>query len=88
MLGDGCEEIVFAGVEQRAIRGGARRYDAHNLAADQLLARAGQFHLIANRDFESGANQPRDVAFGSVVGNATHRNGLALFSIARSESDL
>src|SRR5258705_57621 len=78
MLGDGCEEIVFASVEQRAIRGGARRYDSHNFSADKFLARAGQLHLIANGNLESGANQPRDVTFDGVVRNAAHRNGLAL----------
>ncbi len=88
MLGDGCEEIVFASVEQRAIRGRARRYDAHNFSADKFLARAGQLHLIANRNLESGADQPRDVTFGGVVRNAAHRNGLALFAIPRSERDL
>src|ERR1700731_779913 len=88
MFGDGREEIVFASVEESDVRGSTRRDDAYNLAADEFLARTGQFHLIADRDLEAGANQARDVAFGGVIRNAAHRNRLALFAVARGESDL
>ncbi len=36
----------------------------------------------------SSANQPRDVAFRRVIRHAAHRHGLALFAIARGQSDL
>ncbi len=88
MFGDGGEITVFASVEERAVRCGTRREDAHDFAADQLLARTGLLHLVANRDFESATNQPREVAFRGVVGNSAHGNGLAFFAVARSERDL
>src|SRR5467141_3790938 len=88
MFGDGREEIVFAGVKKRPVSSRTWRYHAHHLAAHELFARTGQFHLIADRDLESGANQARDVAFRGVVRNAAHGNRLALFAIARGESDL
>ena len=75
-------------IEERAIRGSPRRDDTDNFAAHQFLARTGLLHLIADGDFEPGTNQSGDVAFGSVVGNAAHGNGLTLFTIARSKSDL
>src|SRR6267378_2081145 len=57
----------------------------HDFAANEFLARAGLLHLIADRDFEAGADQARDVALGGVVWNAAHRNRLALFAVARGE---
>src|SRR5260370_885875 len=88
MLGNGGEITVFASVEERPVRCRTRREDAHDFAADQLLAGTGLLHLIANRDFESATNQPREVAFRGVVGTTTHGNGLPLFAVARSERDL
>ena len=88
MRRDRREEIVFAGVEDGAIGGGAWRDDADDFAADDFLAGAGRFHLIADGDLESGADQAGDVAVGGVIGDAAHGNGLALFAIARGESDL
>ncbi len=86
--GDGGEEIVFAGVEDGDIGGRARRDHANHFAADEFFARAGLLHLVADGNFEPGANQARDVAFGGMIRNAAHGNGLALFAIARSERDL
>src|SRR2546430_11024147 len=88
MFGDRCEEIVFPGVEQSAVGGGTRSDDPHDVATDEFLARSRLLHLIADRDFEAGADQTRNVAFGGVVRHATHGNRLALFSVARGESDL
>ncbi len=82
MFGHGREEIIFAGVEEGDVRRGPRRDDAHDFAADEFLARAGLFHLIADRDFESRANQTRDVAFRGVIRYTTHGNWLALFAVA------
>ena len=56
MFGDGREEIVFANVENAEIGSRAGGDDAHNFAANKLLAGARLFHLIANGDFEAGAN--------------------------------
>src|SRR5437879_12906014 len=88
MFGDRCEEIIFPGVEQGAVGGGTRSDDPHDVATDEFLARSRLRHLNADRDFEAGADQTRNVAFGGVVRHATHGNRLALFSVARGESDL
>src|SRR6266481_3573854 len=88
MFGDGREKTVFACVEERPVSSRTRREDAHDFAADQLLSWTRLLHLIANRDFESATNQPREVAFRGVVGDSTHGNGLPLFAVARSERDL
>src|SRR6266853_583214 len=88
MFGHGSEKIVFASVEEGDVRSGTRRYDTYHLAAHELFARTGQFHLIADGDLEARADQARDIAFGGVIRNAAHGNGLALFAVARGESDL
>ncbi len=88
MFCDRREEIIFAGVEDRAVSRGTRSDDPHHFAAHEFLARTWLFHLIADGDFEAGANQARDVAFGSVVRNAAHGNRLALFTVARRERNL
>src|SRR5579859_7638820 len=84
----GREEVVLASVENSAVCSRSRRYDADDFAADDLLARSGRFHLIADGDFESGANETCDVAVGSVIRDAAHRNRLPLFAIARGKRDL
>ena len=76
------QKIVFADIEDRDIGCGAGSDHAHNFAANQLLARAGLFHLVADGDFETGADQTRDVTLGGVVRNTAHGNGLAFFAIA------
>jgi len=75
VFGDGCEEIVFARVEQSAVGGGPRGDDPHDFPADEFLAWAGLLHLIADRDLEAGANQACDIAFGGVVRHTTHGIG-------------
>ena len=82
------EKTVFAGVEKGNVRRGTRGDHPNNFAADELFPGAGLLHLIADRDFEPGSNQARDVALSGVVGNPTHRNGLALFPVARGQRDL
>ena len=59
-----------------------------SLAAAQAFSRPRRFHLLADGDLVSCANQPRDVVFGRMVGNTAHRDGIAFFFIARSERDL
>src|SRR5260370_34947885 len=88
MFGHGSEKIVFASVEDGDVRSGTRRYDTYHLAAHELFARTGQFHLHADGDLEARADQARDIAFGGVIRNAAHGNGLALFAVARGERDL
>ena len=88
VLGDGGEEIIFAGVEDGDVGGGARGDDAGDFAADEFFAGAGLFHLFADGDFEAGADEAGDVAVGGVIGNAAHGDGLAFFAIAGGEGDL
>ena len=88
MRGDGGKKIIFAGVEDGDVGGGARRDDANDFAADDFFAGAGLLHLIADGDFEAGADQAGDVAVGGVIRNAAHRNGLPFFAIARGQRDL
>src|SRR5262249_40868398 len=71
----GEEEIVGRAVQILRVREGARRDDAHHLAAHDLLALARRLHLLAHRDLAARADQPRDVAVGGVVRDARHRDG-------------
>src|SRR5260221_2674245 len=87
-LRNGGEKIVFAGVENGDISGGARSYSADDFAAKEFFAEAGRFHLIADGDFETVADQASDVAVGGVIRHAAHGNGLTFFAVAGSERDL
>src|SRR5205814_4517722 len=61
------KKAIFARVEKGDVRSGAWCNHTHHFAANQLLAWAGLLHLIADRDFEAAADQPRDVALRGVV---------------------
>src|SRR5256885_2386312 len=82
------KKIIFAGIEDGDIGGGAGGDDPDNFAANDFFAGAGLLHLIADGDFEAGADEACNVAIGSVIRNAAHGNGLALFAIAGGQSDL
>ena len=88
VLRDGGEKIVFAGVENGNVGGRAGRDDTDDFTANEFFAGAGRFHLIAYGDFETVADEACDVAVGGVIGNATHRDGLAFFAIAGGERNL
>src|SRR5260370_14802922 len=88
MLGDRSEKIICARVEHGYVRSRAGGDDADDFAADDLFAGAGLLHLVADGDLESGADEARDVAVSGVIGNAAHRNRLALFAIARGQRNL
>ena len=85
---DRGEEIIFAGVKDGDVSGGAGSDDAGDFAADEFFAGAGLLHLFADGDFEAGADEAGDVAVGGVVGDAAHGNGLAFFAVAGGEGDL
>jgi len=87
VLGNGGEEIIFAGVEDGNVGGGAGGDDARNFAAHEFLAGAGLLHLFADGDFEAGADKAGDVTVSGVIRDAAHGDGLALFAIAGSEGD-
>ena len=86
-LGDGGEEIVFFGTEGR-ICGGAGSDDASDFSPHQFFRQAWILDLLADCDFESLADQLRDIAFGGVVGYAAHGDGDAFFFVARGQRDL
>ena len=52
--------------------------DPHDLPPDGPLGEAGRLHLFADRDPETGADEPGDVALGGVVRNPRHGDRLAL----------
>ena len=56
MAGNRGKKIVLANVEHGEICGGAGRDDAYDFAANEFLAGTGLFHLVADGDFEAGAN--------------------------------
>ncbi len=84
---DSCEVIVFVRAEQVRVGRGARRDDAGDFAAHQLLAGTGLFDLIADGHAIAASDEARDVAFGRVIGDAAHRDGGAFFLVARGEGD-
>ncbi len=69
------------------VHGGAGSDDARDLALDQLGGGAGDLHLIADGHAIALLDQARNVVFGGMIGHPAHRNGLALFLVARGESD-
>src|SRR5208337_3154798 len=88
IVSSGSEEIVFAGIEDGDVGGGAGGDDTGDFASNQLFAGPGLLHLFADGDFEAGADEAGKVSVGGVVRNAAHGNGLALFAIAGGERDL
>jgi len=82
---EGGEEVVLflaeCGVECRA--GGE---DACDFATDDLLGELGVFHLFADGDAETFAQQALQIPFGCVVGDAAHGDGA--FAVAGGEGDL
>ena len=86
--GDRGQEIILLGLEDAQVGGRPGRDDAHDFAPDQPFAGAGLFHLVADGDFEAGAEQAREVGLGGVVGHAAHGDGLAALAIAGGQGDL
>ncbi len=82
-----CQKIIFLGAK-RGIGGGARRDYAGDFAPHQFLGHTRIFHLLADRDLESFADQLGNVAFGGMMRYAAHRYGDALFFVARGQGDL
>jgi hypothetical protein len=69
------------------VDGRARRDDAHDLSADELLRLRGVFGLLADGDAVALAYEPRDVVGDGVVRDAAHRDGLAALLVPRGERD-
>ena len=85
---DGGQVVVLVRAQHLRVHRGAGRDDAGDFAPDQFVAAVGVFHLIADGDAVALLDQPRDVVFGGMIGDAAHRNRLALFLVAGGERDL
>src|ERR1700693_6040322 len=79
--------MILLGLEERSSRRGPRREHPDYLAPDEFLSWPRLFHLFADGDLVSGANEPGDIIFGRMVGNPAHRHGLAPFLVACRQSD-
>ena len=79
------EKIIFVGPEKR-IGGGAGRdhsryFAAHKFCSDLLFGDAGIFHLLADGNFETFADELANVAFGGVVRYSAHGHSDAFFFV-------
>ena len=87
VLRDGRQEVVFFRAKLR-IRRRSRRHHARNFTFYKGFGHSRVFHLLADCDLEPLADQLSDVALGSVVGDAAHRNGQSFFLVPRSQGNL
>jgi hypothetical protein len=81
-LADGAQVVIALGRQHAFVKMRARAKDLRHSPLDQLPG-ARLFDLIADGHFPSGLEQARDVASGSVVGNAAHGHHAAF-----GESDI
>ena len=79
------QEVVPLLVQAR-IEGRARRKDPCHFPFYQLLGEPGVLHLVADGDPVALAQQPREVGFDGMVGNAAH--GLGALAVARRQREL
>ena len=56
MRRDGGKKIVLANIQDPEVGGGTWCDDAHDFAANEFLPGTGVLHLVADGDFEAGAN--------------------------------
>src|SRR5579875_1651766 len=73
--------------EEIRIGGGAGGDDAGYFTANEFFAGAGLFHLLADGNAVAALDEAGDVAVGGVVGDAAHRDGVAVFLITGGEGD-
>ena len=86
-LRDRGQKIIFVRPQRRIRRRSWRDHPRH-FPPYQFLGEAWIFHLLANRDLESLANQLSDVPLGRVIGHAAHGNRDSFFFIAGGQRDL
>ena len=70
--------VVSGFLQHGALRHRAGRHDAHDVALHKPLGKRRIFHLLADGDFISLCDQPRDIAVGGVIRDAAHRRLLLL----------
>src|SRR5215470_11285800 len=66
------EEVVFARFQHGGFGGSAGGNDTHHFAADELFARSGLLHLLADGHLVSQPDETSDVIVGGVVRHSTH----------------
>ncbi len=81
------QKIVLLGVQRRIGRRPGSDHTRH-LTTHQFGRQPRVFHLFADRDLVTAADQFRDVSLGRVVRHATHGNRHALFFVPRSQRNL
>lgn len=77
VLIQGHDVIVAGGIQQIHIRQSPRGNDTGQFPFHQLSG-LGQCGLLRNGDAASFLHQPPDIAFRAVMGDAAHRNAVAL----------
>ncbi len=92
-LGDAGKVIMAARVEEALLGQGAGGDDAGDRPPHRPLAAApprlgGIFDLVADRDLEPGADQPREIGFGGVDRDAAHRDVGAVVPAALGQRDI
>ena len=88
MRAQGCEIDGLARFKQLRVDGRARRHDAHDFAAHQLLRPGSVFGLLADRHAIAFADEFGDVICRGVMGHAAHGNWIAAFFVPRRQCDL
>jgi len=81
-----CGEKVVLLLAERGIESGAGGEDAGDFAAHDFFSELGIFHLVADGDAITHAQQACEVAFDGVIGDAAHR--LGTLTVARGEGEL
>ena len=82
------QQIVAALVHQRLVGDGAGGDDAHHLALDRALAGGRVADLFADRHRLAEFDQLGQIALGSVIGHARHRDGIAAGLAALGQGDV
>src|SRR4029077_7976649 len=86
-LHHGCQEVIFFGTERRVCRCSGSDHPSY-LASHKFLCDTRVFHLLTNRNFESPADELRNVTFRGMIRNAAQWDRHAFFLVARGQRDL
>ena len=85
---DGDQQVVLAVAQQRFLREGAGRHDAHHLALHRPLAGGDIADLFADGNRFALAHQPPQVLLHGMHGDAGHGDGIAGRLAARGQGDV
>jgi len=88
------EPVRAASLKQAFLGERARRHETHDVARDERLRPAPRFRLrrgfdlLGDRDAVPGADQPREIGFGRMDGDAAHRHRRTAMLAARGQRDV